>query len=261
MRPPVTGLPDHEARRLLQLVSGLDAAGVGLLEELEPDQEIRYQELVERRLAGEPLQYIEGTVQFGPVTVKVDPRALIPRPETELLWERAVQALGSAGSDTVIVDMCTGSGNLSLALRHAFPEAAVFATDIDSGALALAEENMAGKDVTILAGDLFSALPPSLQRRIDLLVVNPPYVSEREDLPDEVDKHEPHQALYAGADGDEVLARLAAEAPNWVKPGGWLFVEIGEDQAGRALELFHGFDCEVQPDLAGRPRILAGRRA
>ncbi|MEE9473805.1 MAG: peptide chain release factor N(5)-glutamine methyltransferase, partial [Acidimicrobiia bacterium] len=86
----MTGLPDHEARRLLQLVSGLDAAGVGLLEELEPDQEIRYQELVERRLAGEPLQYIEGTVQFGPVTVKVDPRALIPRPETELLWERAV---------------------------------------------------------------------------------------------------------------------------------------------------------------------------
>ena len=134
-----------------------------MLEELDPDQEIRYQELIERRLAGEPLQYIEGTVQFGPVTVKVDPRALIPRPETELLWERAVRALGNAGSDTVIVDMCTGSGNLSLALRHAFPEATVFATDIDSGALTLAEENLAGKDVTILAGDLFAALPPALQ--------------------------------------------------------------------------------------------------
>ncbi len=260
MRANVTDLPDHEARRLLQLVTGLDAAGIGLLEELDPDQELELKKLVERRLAGEPLQYIEGTVQFGPVTVKVDRRALIPRPETEVLWERAVQALGSSDREIVIVDMCTGSGNLALALRHAFPDAAVFAVDLDDEAISLATENLSGHNVTVLAGDLFAALPFELKGRVDLLVANPPYVSKTADLPGEVHDFEPHQALYAGANGDEVLARLAVEAPDWVKPGGWVFVEIGEDQGARALNLFQGFDCEVQPDLTGRPRILAGRR-
>lgn len=256
----MTGLPDHEARRLLQLVTGLDAAGVGLLEELDPDQELEFKKLVERRLAGEPLQYIEGTVQFGPVAVKVDPRALIPRPETEVLWERAVQALGAANRQTVIVDMCTGSGNLALALRHAFPEATIYATDFDQEALSLAKENLSGRDVEVLAGDLFAALPSTLEGRIDLLVANPPYVAETAELPAEVHHHEPHRALYAGALGEDVLIRLAEEAPDWVKPGGWIFVEIGEEQAGRVLELFQGFDRKVQPDLTGRPRILAGTR-
>ena len=255
----MTGLPDHEARRLLQLVSGLD--GVGILKELDPGQAISYQQLVKRRLAGEPLQYIEGTVQFGPVTVKVDRRALIPRPETEVLWERAVQALGTADRQTVIVDMCTGSGNLALALRQAFPEARVVATDVDKGAISLAQENLVGQNVPVLAGDLFLALPAELEERIDLLVVNPPYVPASADLPDEIHDYEPHRALYAGPAGDEILARLAPEAPNWVKPGGWLFVEIGEDQAERAVDLFRGFDCEVQSDLTGRPRILAGHRS
>lgn len=261
MRPSATGLPDHEARRLLQLASGLDAAGVGLLEELHPDQDVRFRKLVERRLAGEPLQYIEGTVQFGPVTVKVDPRALIPRPETELLWERAVQAVGSAGTGTVIVDMCTGSGNLALALRHSFPEATVIATDLDDDAISLAKENLAGHDVEVLSGDLFAALPIGLRGSIDILVANPPYVSEAADLPDEVHNHEPHQALYAGVDGDEVLARLAAGVPAWLKPGGWLFVEIGESQSERARKLFAALGGVVQLDLTGRPRILAARRA
>lgn len=260
MRPPVTSLPEHEARRLLQLASGLDAAGVGLLEELDPGQEIRYQELVARRLAGEPLQYIEGTVQFGPVTVKVDPRAMIPRPETEVLWERAAAALASADGNTVIVDMGTGSGALALALKHEFPEALVYATDIDLQTVELARHNLELAGVTVFTGDLFDALPLGMRGHVDLLVANPPYVADGDELPAEVRDHEPHRALFAGPQGDEILARIAEQAFLWVKPGGWVFLEIGETQAERALELFSDFKCAIHPDLAKRPRILAGYR-
>lgn len=260
MRPPATGLPDHEARRLLQLVTGLDAAGVGRLDCLDPDQELRFEELAERRLAGEPLQYLEGTVQFGPIEVAVDRRALIPRPETEVLWERAVDALGEADETTTIVDLGTGSGALALALKHAFPEARVYATDVDLDALALARENVEKAGVTLLAGDLFEALPFGMRGHLDLLISNPPYVADDDPLPGEVRDHEPARALLAGPRGDEVLARIAQQAFHWVKPGGWVFLEIGETQAERAMELFADFQCAIHLDLAGRPRILSGYR-
>ena len=260
MKPPPSGLPDHEARRLLQRVTGLDAAGAGLLEALEPDQETQFRELVERRLSGEPLQYIEGTVQFGPVEVKVDRRVLIPRPETEVLWERAVGALGSADENTVIVDMGTGSGALALALKHAFPAARVYATDIDAQAVELARENVETAGVTVLSGDLFSALPFGMRGHVDLLISNPPYVADDDELPAEVGDYEPARALFAGPRGDEVLGRIAEQAFSWVKPGGWVFLEIGETQADRAMELFADFQCVIYQDLAGRPRILGGHR-
>jgi release factor glutamine methyltransferase len=245
---------------LLQLVTGLDAAGAGLLDGLDPDQEKRFRELVERRLAGEPLQYIEGTVQFGPVDVAVDGRVLIPRPETEVLWERAVAALGTADEDTVIVDLGTGSGALALALKHAFPAARVYATDIDPDAIELARENVEDAGVTVLAGDLFAALPFGMRGHIDLLISNPPYVAEGDELPLEVREHEPPRALFAGPVGDEVLVRIAEQAFHWVKPGGWVFLEIGETQADRAMELFADFQCVIYEDLAGRPRIVAAYR-
>ncbi|NNC90870.1 MAG: peptide chain release factor N(5)-glutamine methyltransferase [Acidimicrobiia bacterium] len=260
MKPPPTGLPGHEARRLLQLVTGLDAAAVGMLERLEPDQAVRFNALVERRLGGEPLQYIEGTVQFGPVEVAVDRRALIPRPETEVLWERAVAALSTADENTVIVDMGTGSGALALALKNAFPVARVYATDIDPGAVELARSNVADAGVTVFAGDLFAALPFGMRGHVDLLISNPPYVAEDEALPSEVRDYEPARALFAGPRGDEVLERIAEQAFYWVKPGGWVFLEIGESQADRVMDLFADFQCVISEDLAGRPRILAGYR-
>ena len=260
MKPSGTGLPDHEARRLLQLATGRNAAGVGLLETLDPVSETRFRDLVERRLAGEPLQYIEGTVQFGPVEVKVDARVLIPRPETEVLWERAVAATGSADEGTVIVDIGTGSGALALALKHAFPAARVYATDVDPAAAALARENVEPAGVTVMVGDLYDALPFGMRGHIDLLVSNPPYVADVDELPAEVRDYEPSRALFAGPAGDEVLARLAEQAFYWVKAGGRVFIEIGETQAGRALELFADFECQIHMDLAGKPRILAGYR-
>jgi release factor glutamine methyltransferase len=260
VKPPATGLPDHEARRLLQLVTGLDAAGVGLLAALDADQATRFHELAERRLTGEPLQYIEGTVQFGPVEVAVDRRVLIPRPETEVLWERAVAALKVADENTVIVDMGTGSGALAGALKHAFPAARIYATDIDPDAIALARVNLEETGVTVLIGDLFAALPFGMRGHVDLLISNPPYVGAGDELPAEVQDHEPATALFAGPRGDEILERIAEQAFYWVKPGGWLFLEIGETQADRAIELFADFRCVVSEDLAGRPRILAGYR-
>jgi len=260
VKPPPTGLPDHEARRLLQLATGLDPAGVALREALSTEEASAFAGFVERRSSGEPLQYIEGTAQFGPVEVKVDPRVLIPRPETEVLWERAVAALGSADENTVIVDMGTGSGALALALKHAFPAARVYAADIDADALALATDNLSGTGVTVLRGDLFAALPFGMRGHVDLLISNPPYVAESDELPAEVAQHEPAGALFAGPKGDEVLERIAEQAFYWVKPGGWVFIEIGERQGERAMELFADFQCVIYQDLAGRPRILAGYR-
>lgn len=259
------GVPAHEAERLLAVATGLSRRDLLAGAQVPAGAEQRYQELIRQRRSGVPLQHLEGTVQFGPIELRSDGRALVPRPETERLWEEAVAALGEAGPGTVIVDLCTGSGNLALALKHRFPPAQVFATDISKGALALATENAAALDlsVTFLEGDLFEPLPPDLYGRVDLLVANPPYVTEQEldQLPPDVRDHDPYQALVAGPQGDEILERIAADAYWWMGAGGWLFCEIGETQSERALELFGAYlDVEVRADLAGRPRIIVGRK-
>lgn len=258
-------MPPHEAERLLAVATGRSRHELLVDGEVSSAEEERYRDLVEKRLAGVPLQHLEGMAQFGPIEIRSDNRALVPRPETERLWEEAVTALGEAGPGTVIVDLCTGSGNLALALKHAFPSAQVYATDLSPDALALAAENATNLalEVTFLEGDLFDPLPKELYERVDLLVANPPYVaeSEFERLPVDVRDHDPRQALVAGPVGDEVMARIAADAYWWMGTGGWLFCEIGETQSERALELFGAYlDVEIRPDLAGRPRILVGRK-
>jgi release factor glutamine methyltransferase len=259
-----TSLPRHEAERLLMVATGWARADLYAAEPT-PEQLNRYRSLVDHRREGEPLQYLEGSIPFGPVEVRVDGRALIPRPETEYLWEQAVAALGDAGPGTRIVDLCTGSGALALALKARFPAVQVIGTELSDEALSLAVENAALNDLDVewCKGDLFDALPVRAKGRIDLLVSNPPYVSagEYERLPDEIRLHEPRQALVAGPRGDEVLERIAEEVYWWLGTGGWLFCEIGETQADRALELFGGWlHCEVREDLAGRPRVLVGRK-
>jgi len=259
-----SGLADHEARRLLTAVTGRDAAALTAAATIDPDDAARFTALAARRRSGEPLQYLEGTVDFGPLRLVVDGRALIPRPETEYLWEMAVAAMGPTGPGTVLVDLCTGSGNLALALRHAFPETRVLATDIDAAALSLAKENAAGTglDVEFLEGDLFAPLPRDLMGRVDLIVANPPYVAAGDlaALPSEVRDHEPAGALFAGPTGLEVLERIADEAYWWLGVGGWLFCEIGEQQGERALALFSGLDREIRPDLTGRDRYVVARK-
>jgi release factor glutamine methyltransferase len=258
----VPDLADHEVRRLIQLATGLDRRAA-LGDPQVPDELlVRFRDLVERRRSGEPLQYIEGTVQFGPIELKTDRRALIPRPETERLWEISSVLIDKVDAP-LIVDLCTGSGNLALAHKHRRPNATVVGVDLSGDAIALANDNAAslGLEVTFARGDLFAALPDELSGKVDLLVSNPPYIASAEaaELPTEIRNYEPETALLAGPEGTEVLARIAADARVWLRPGGWMVCEIGETQGAECLRLFAGLSPRIENDFAGRPRFVVGR--
>lgn len=236
----VAGIPKHELRRL-EAVAG-------------PDRPL--DSLVARREAGEPLQYIEGTAAFVTLDLTVDERVLVPRPETEGLFELAARMVRHP---EVVVDLCTGSGALALALKHRFSQASVFATDISADAVAVAEANCArtGLDVHVVGGDLFDPLPTHLRGQVDLVVANPPYVAEDEFdlLPADV-RAEPKVALVAGPTGLEVIERIGAEVGRWLRPGGVAIVEIGETQGDAASRAFSGLATVVRRDLAGRDRYV-----
>lgn len=218
-----------------------------------------FESLVARRRAGEPLQYLEERIPFGPIEVTVDRRSLIPRQETEQLFALAVDAVVEP---QVILDLCTGSGNLALALKHAFPDAVVYATETSPAAATLARENArdANLDVTVLDGDLFDPMPGHLRGNVDLIVSNPPYLAESEiaGLPADVRDHEPRIALVAGPGGDEVVAAIASEAPGWLAPGGTIVCEISEFRGPAMAELFAPLGGEVRKDLAGKDRFVVG---
>lgn len=235
-------LPAHERRRLL--ASGLS------------DVEV----LARRRLEGEPLQYLEGTAPFLDFEVVVDRRVLIPRPETEHLFELA---LSLADGPSVVVDLGTGSGVLALAAARAFPRAAVHAVDVDAGALAVAGENARrlGVSVELHHGDLFDPLPSALRGVIDLVVSNPPYVADGEwpSLPVDV-RHEPPVALMGGHDGTEVLKRIAGAVREWVRPNGLVVCEMGEEHGRAMREAFGAIgSVSIHQDPAGRDRYVAAR--
>ena len=218
------------------------------------------EDLVARRLGGEPLQYIEGTAPFGPLDLLVDERVLVPRPETEGLYEIATKMVRNP---EVIVDLCTGSGALALALKRAFPTAAVFATDISEEAIEVATQNKYRNqlDVYLAVGNLFDPLPAALLGEVDLLVANPPYVADHEfeSLPDDV-KREPRIALVAGPTGLEVIREIGMAAAHWLRPGGVLVCEIGETQGIAAANAFLELPTVMRKDLAGRDRYIVAVR-
>ena len=254
-----TSLPQHEAVRLISRVTS--ASRVEVLGDLiVSDEEVRdFRELELRRVTGEPLQYIEGSAAFGPIEVAVDRRVMIPRPETEQLWERAV-ALMPTG-DCTVVDIGTGSGCIALATKFIHPPARVIATDMSADALAVARQNAATLqlDVEFLDGDLFTALPEELAGSINVLVTNPPYVSADEWplLPPDVRDHEPRSALVAEEGGVAHYRRLAETAGDWLAPGGVAIMEIGETQASTIVELFQrqGWTVTIDQDHVGRDRF------
>lgn len=254
----VDNLPDHEAVRLLMVATGRTRADVLVGFEVTADERISFDALVARRLADEPLQYIEGTVDFGPVELLVDPRVLIPRPETEYLFEKVTEM---ADAPDVIVDLCTGSGNLALALAAAFPDAHVYAVDISPHAVAVARSNADRNNLTVefLIGDLFEPLPEAIRGSVDVLVSNPPYLATHElaSVPLDV-LREPELALVSGPHGDEVLAAIAAEAADWLSPRGVLACEISEFHGDRIADLFEGYGPSIGLDLTGRERYVFG---
>lgn len=233
-------IPDHEMSRLESLAGS----------------ETQLEDLIARRLAGEPLQYIEGTAAFGPLELVVDERVLIPRPETEGLYELATRLVRTP---EVIVDLCTGSGALGLALKSFFPGASVFATDISAAAIEVAAFNRhrTGHHVFLAEGNLFDPLPTAILGTVDLIVANPPYVADVDfsGLPRDVQR-EPRIALVSGPTGLEVIQQIGASAATWLRPGGVVICEIGERQGVSASSSFRDLPAVVRQDLTGRDRYV-----
>ncbi|MFI7272676.1 putative protein N(5)-glutamine methyltransferase [Streptomyces sp. NPDC049879] len=192
--------------------------------------------LAARRAAGLPLEQVVGWAEFHGLRISVAPGVFVPRRRTELLVAEAVRA---APPRPVVVDLCCGSGAIAAALATALRPAALHAADIDPAAVACARRNLAPLGGLVHEGDLFTALPPALRGRVDVLAANVPYVPTRSLplLPTEARDHEPPAALDGGTDGLDVLRRVSAAAPGWLAPGGRLLVETSEHQADRAAAI------------------------
>jgi release factor glutamine methyltransferase len=240
-------------------------------EPLTAEQLRSYLSSVERRAAGEPLQYITGAQEFYGLEFEVNPDVLIPRPETELLVETALELLKGARSP-LLCDVGTGSGCIAVALVHARRDARALALDVSAAALRVAARNAARNGVAdridFLVSDCFDALAPDEHdaARFDLVASNPPYVAEDdlEGLQREVRDHEPRVALTPGGDGLSVIRRLVSEAPRHLKPGGHLLLEIGFNQHERVASLVDPRVwklLDIHFDLQGIPRTVALRLA
>jgi release factor glutamine methyltransferase len=224
----------------------------------------RARDFAARRAGGEPLQYITGVAGFRELELAVGPGVLIPRPETEVVAGRALERMPDDG---VLVDVGTGSGAIALAVAYERPAARVVAIDSSHDALGWARQNMQrlDLDIELLNCDLLSGLPGDLAREVDVVVSNPPYVAEeeRDSLPVEVVEHEPEEALFAEGNGMSVIRQLAADALVWLRPGGWLVLEIAADRGADVASLLEALeyrDVSILRDLAGRERIAEGRR-
>jgi release factor glutamine methyltransferase len=230
-----------------------------------------FEEMVARRAAGEPLQYVVGRWAFRGLDLFVDRRVLIPRPETEQVVEAALAELVRLpGAQPVIVDLGTGSGAIALSLAAEGKRGAVWATDESADAIAVARANLAGLGgraaarVRLVEGSWWSALPDELRGRVGLAVSNPPYIASGEmaSLPAEVAEWEPRSALHAGPTGLEDLAAIVSSAPDWLEPAGVLVVELAPHQTAAVERLARtaGFgQIEFRLDLAGRERVLIAR--
>ena len=230
---------------------------------LAPEQQGMLDQLLARRARGEPVAYLTGEREFWSLPLHVTPDVLIPRPETELLVERAL-ALLPADAALTIADLGTGSGAIALALAHERPRCRIIATDASAAALAVARANAARlnlANVEFRQGEWLAALD---HERMDLIVSNPPYIALTDPHLLEGDvRFEPRAALVSGPDGLDAIGRIAREAPAHLKPGGWLLLEHGFDQpdAVRSILARHGFqDITGYLDLADQARVTAGRQ-
>ena len=257
-----------DAEMLMMHVLGRDKAYLYSHPELELGcRELsRYDEALQRRLCGEPVQYITGHQEFWGLDLLVTPAVLIPRPETEHAVEAALEVLRWVDSPS-IVDVGTGSGCIALALASELPEARISAVDILDEALNVARQNATrlgfADRISFSQSDLLAKYLDSVPA-LDLVISNPPYVGglEADKLQAEVREHEPHQALFGGgAEGLDIYRRLIPQAAQVLKPGGWLVIEIGYTQELAIRDLLKTWS-EVRSvlDLQGIPRVVIAQR-
>jgi release factor glutamine methyltransferase len=258
------------AELLLMFTLGCDRAYLFAHPERElcAAEQAHYDEALAERERGVPAQYITGHQEFWGMDFIVTPAVLIPRPETEHVIETVLQLVGTERAPSPaalrIADVGTGSGCIALALAKELPQAEIHATDISSAALEIARANAARHQLERRVhwhhSDLLQGLAPD---SFDFVVSNPPYVGESEEdqVQLEVRKFEPHQAVFAGATGLEVIERLISQAGSTLKPGGWLVIEISGTIAKDVSHLLSGWsDVQITNDLQGIPRVASARR-
>ncbi len=269
----VTASPANETRWIVERAAGFDGAEYVLgLDEKVTERGMHFHDLmVERRLEGEPLQYVLGRWGFRTLDLFVDRRVLIPRPETEVVAGLAIaelQSMRANGIDRpIVVDLGTGSGAIGLSVAAEVERAEVWISDASTDALVVARSNLAGigraaTRVRAVEGSWFEALPEELIRTIDLIVSNPPYVAIGDEVEDVVREWEPMSALFAGDDGLDDIRIIVTGAVTWLRPGGTLVLEMAPDQVPIVsdLALANGFvTVECHSDLAGRPRAVVAR--
>jgi release factor glutamine methyltransferase len=254
--------PVPTAERLLSHVLETDRTGIYSREGLSSQEAKLFGRALCRRCAGEPVQHVTGEQGFRRLNLRVRPGVFVPRPETEVLVQAVLNGL--AGNEApVVVDVGVGSGAVALAIEDERPDATIYATDLSPDAVALARENAETLSLrmTVFEGDLLEPLPRDLHGEVDAVVCNPPYVPPegRESLPPDV-RAEPDLAVFGGI---ELYERLFAQAFAFLRPGGLMAVEIEESMAGsvsEAAERAAFEDLSVRRDLAGRDRVVSGRR-
>jgi release factor glutamine methyltransferase len=271
LRPVAGELASYESHRILGHLFNCGPTELTLRagEEVTTEHAQTLEEFVRRRLNGEPLAYVLGSVEFHGIELRCDKRALIPRPETEELVEIALSRLPQPvdGRHPLVVDVGTGCGNIAFALAHARPDLHVFATDTEAPALALANENRQSLElrdrVALLHGRTLTMFRE--QPLFDMVATNPPYIALGDpNLEESVVANEPRAALFAGRSGLEVIGELLSQSVTRLKRGGWLICEIGYDQSPSLRELIDEIPGwrppEFHRDTAGIDRVLALRR-
>lgn len=261
--------PEYDAAELLGHVLGMPRAQVRLAPTPTVAQRAAFAELVDRRAAREPLQHLTGTATFRYVDLTVGPGVFVPRPETEVLAGWAVdraREVHSAGRTPVVVDLCTGSGAMALAIAHEVPDALVHAVELSEDAFAWAARNLAGSGVDLRQGDMAAAFT-DLEGTVDVIVCNPPYIplDAYDSVAPEARIHDPDLALWSGEDGLEAMRVLERRAGSLLRSGGVLGAEHADVQGESAPAVFattgRWVDVRDHTDLAGRPRFVTARLA
>lgn len=253
-----------EARILLAYAAGLDVSRLALALTLPEPAVADYRGLLERRAQGFPLQYLTGRAPFRTVEVAVAPGVFIPRPETEVMTGWAINQLSTV-PEPVVVELCAGSGAISLAIATEAPHARQYAVELSEDAARLAAVNLTGTGVDLRTGDMAQAFA-DLDGQVDLVIANPPYIplSAWEGVSVEVRTHEPELALFSGQDGLDALRVVAQVAARLLRPGGVVCAEHAESQSDQVSALFAGsgwyHTVRDHHDLTDRPRFISGVR-